>query len=197
MKKIFKNPFLIVLILAVLAIYALMTETSNSAELKIIGLKADARESVKRYDSLEAIQSIEKERWHKDSVSMALSNQKLTRDNARLQLRVTLTRSVKQVQQAIDSIPEVATAFNADDSLALGLKEQVDTLTNQLIRQADHYKAQLHISEEKNAELKGQLATKEGIIEEQDKELKRRKRIGKLTTIGIGVAFIVGLAIGL
>lgn len=195
--KYWKDITIAVLILLIGAFYLLHIETSNSAELKIIGLKADARESVKRYDSLEALQSIEKERWHKDSVSMTLSNQKLTKDNARLKLRVTLTRSVQQVQQAIDSIPEVATAFNADDSMALGLKEQVDTLTNQLTRQADHYKAQLHISKEKNAELKGQLATKDGIIEEQDKELKRRKRIGKLTTIGIGVAFILGLAIGI
>lgn len=197
MKKIYKEAIIVVLILLIGAFYLLHTETSNSAELKIIGLKADAQESVKRYDSLEALQSIEKERWHKDSVNMINTNQKLKKDNARLQLRVAETRSVKEVQEAIDSIPQVAEAFNADDSLFFGLRKQIETLSNQLTFQYDHYQAVLSISEQQKSELKGQLATKDGIIEEQDKELKRRKRIGKLTTIGIGVAFIAGLLIGL
>lgn len=191
--KYWKEIVILILILLIGAFYLLHTEKSNSAELKIIGLKADNRESVKRYDSLEALQSTEKERWHKDSLNMAITNQKLTKDNARLQRRVTETRAIKEVQQAIDSIPQVAEAFNADDSLALGLKQQVDTLTNQLTRQADHHKAQLTISEEKNKELKGQLVNDEAVIEEQDKELKKRKLIGKLKTIGIGVSFIVGI----
>jgi hypothetical protein len=194
-----KLPYIIILILILLigAFYVIHTETSNSAELKIKGLKADNRESVKRYDSLEALQSIDKQRWYKDSVRMSIANQKLTKDNARLQRRVAETRAVKEVQQAIDSIPEVATAFNADDSLALGLKKQVDTLTNQLTKQADSFCAQLNISEAKNKELKGQLVNDEAVIEEQDKQLKKRKFIGKLKTIGIGVAFITGLLIGL
>jgi len=197
MKKIWKEIIIVVLILLIGAFYILHMETSNSAELKITGLKADNRESVKRYDSLEALQSTENDRWHKDSLNMMNANQKLKKDNARLRLRVTETRSVKEVQQAIDSIPQVAEAFNADDSLAAGLSKQVYTLTNQLTRQADHYKAQLTISEEKNKELKGQLVNDEAVIEEQDKQLKKRMFIGKLKTIGIGVAFIVGLAVGL
>jgi hypothetical protein len=194
-----KLPYIIILILILLigAFYVLHTETSNSAELKIKGLKADNRESVKRYDSLEALQSIDKRRWYKDSVRMSIANQRLTKDNARLQRRVTETRAVKEVQQAIDSIPQVAEAFNADDSLALGLKEQVDTLTNQLTKQSDNFRAQLNISEAKNKELKGQLVNDEAVIEEQDKQLKNGKTIGKIKTVLIGAAFIIGLAIGL
>jgi predicted RND superfamily exporter protein len=194
-----KLPYIIIIILILLigAFYVLHTETSNNSELKIKGLKADNREHIKRYDSLEALQSIDKERWYKDSVRMSIANQKLTKDNARLQRRVSETRSVKEVQQAIDSIPEVATAFNADDSLALGLKKQVDTLTNQLTKQADSFRAQLNISEAKNKELKGQLVNDEAVIEEQDKQIKKGKTIGKIKTVLIGVAFIIGLAIGL
>jgi predicted RND superfamily exporter protein len=195
--KYWKEIVILILILLIGSFYLLHTEKSNSAELKIKGLKADNRESAKRYDSLQAIQSIKEVKWHKDSLNMAIDNQKLTKDNARLQRRVAETRSVKEVQEAIDSIPQVAEAFNADDSLALGLKQQVDTLTNQLTRQADNYKAQLIISEAKNKELKGQLVNDEAVIEEQEKQLKKHKFVGKLKTIGIGVAFILWLAVGL
>lgn len=193
-----KLPYIIILILILLigAFYVLHTETSNSDELKIEGLKADNHESVKRYDSLEALQSIDKHRWYKDSSRMAIANQKLTKDNARLQRKVAETRAVKEVQQAIDSIPEVATAFNADDSLALGLKKQVDTLTNQLTRQADSFRAQLNISEAKNKELKGQLVNYEAVIEEQDKQINKDKKIKKILKIAVPVALVLGILIG-
>lgn len=195
--KYYREIIIIVLILLIGAFYVLHTETSNSAELKIKGLKAYNRESVKRYDSLEAIQSIYKQRWYKDSVRMSIANQKLTKDNARLQRRVAETRAVKEVQQAIDSIPQVAEAFNADDSLALGLKEQVDTLTNQLTRQADSFRAQLNISEAKNKELKGQLLNDEAVIEEQDKQINKDKKIKNILKVAIPVALLLGIMIGL
>jgi len=194
--KYWKEIFIALLILAVLAFY-LHIEKSNSAELKITGLKADNRESVKRYDSLEALQSIKEVKWHKDSLNMAIINQKLTKDNARLQRRVAETRAVKEVQQAIDSIPEVATAFNADDSLALGLKKQVDTLTNQLTKQADSFCAQLNISEAKNKELKGQLVNDEAVIEEQDKQISKDKKIKNILKVAVPVALVLGILIGL
>jgi len=186
-----------VLILLIGAFYVLHTEASNSAELKIKGLKADNRESVKRYDSLEALQSIDRQRWYKDSVRMSIANQKLTNDNARLQRRVTETRAVKEVQQAIDSIPQVAEAFNADDSMALGLKKQVDTLTNQLTKQADSFRAQLNISEAKNKELKGQLINDEAVIEEQDKQINKDKKIKNILKVAVPVALLLGILIGL
>lgn len=194
-----KLPYIIILILILLigSFYVFNTETSNSAELKIEGLKANNRESVKRYDSLEALQSIDKQRWYKDSSRMAIANQKLTKDNERLQRRVAETRAVKEVQQAIDSIPQVAEAFDADDSLVLGLKEQVDTLTNQLTKQADSFRAQLNISEAKNKELKGQLINDEAIIEEQDKQISNDKKIKKLLKIAVPVALVLGILIGL
>jgi len=164
---------------------------------EVTGLKADNRESVKRYDSLEALQSIKEVKWHKDSLNMAIINQKLTNDNARLQRRVTETRAVKEVQQAIDSIPQVAEAFNADDSLALGLKKQVDTLTNQLTKQADSFRAQLNISEAKNKELKGQLINDEAVIEEQDKQINKDKKIKNILKVAVPVALLLGILIGL
>lgn len=197
MKKRWKEIVILVLILLIGAFYVLHTETSNSAELKIKGLKADNSESVKRYDSLEALQSIDKQRWYKDSVRMSIVNEKLIKDNARLQRRVVETRAVKEVQQAIDSIPEVATAFNADDSLAIGLRKQVDTLTHQLTKQAYSFRAQLNISEAKNKELKGQLVNDEAVIEEHYKQISKDKNIKKLLKIGIPVALVLGILIGL
>jgi len=197
MKNIWKEIVIVVLILLIGAFYVLHTETSNSAELKIKGLKTDNHESVKRYDSLEALQSIKEVKWHKDSLSMSIANQKLTKDNARLQRRVAETRAVKEVQQAIDCIPEVATAFNADDSLNYGLKKQVDTLTNQLTRQSDYYKAQLVITEEQNKELKGQLVNDKAIIEEQDKQINKDNKIKKILKIAVPVALVLGILIGL
>lgn len=194
--KYWKEILIVLLILVIVATYILHTETSNSAELKVKGLKADARESAKRSDSLEALQSIQKERWHKDSAVMAISNQKLIKYNARLQLKVSETRKVKEVQEAIDSIPQVAEAFNADDSLAYGLKKQVDTLTNQLTRQADSFQARLNLSQEQKEELKKQIGTKDAIIEEQDKLLKKGKLKDKLEILGIAVAAVIGFLVG-
>ena len=128
---------------------------------------------------------------------MVIANQKLIKDNARLQRRVTETRAIKEVQQAIDSIPEVATAFNADDSLALGLKKQVDTLKNQLTKQADSFRAQLNISEAKNKELKGQLVNDEAVIEKHDKQINKDKKIKKILKIAVPVALVLGILIGL
>lgn len=195
MKKIFNNPFLIVLILAVLAIYALMTETSNSAELKIEGLKADnkiLKDSVRHYkahtDSLKKLIPTLKE---KHIVNEALADKPIRR------LKERIAENRPEVMIEIDSMA-VVKAFVGDlDSLNMAQEHKIEVLKNDHLEDITLLNEIITSQDSTISKQDSIIVKQDEIITEQDKIIKRKKRIGKLTTIGIGVAFIVGLAIGI
>lgn len=195
MKKIFKNPFLIVLILAVLAIYALMTETSNSAELKIEGWKADNKilnDSVRHYkahaDSLKKLIPTLKE---KHIVKEAKADMPIYK------LKERIAENRPEVMIEIDSMAIVKAFIGDLDSLNLAQEHKIEVLKTDHLEDITLLNEIISSQDSTTSKQDSIIVKQDEVITAQDKIIKRRKRIGKLTTIGIGVAFIVGLAVGL
>lgn len=146
-------------------------------------------------DSLKALGLIAKESWYKDSLSMAKSRETAKKEAKYWHAIAITRRSAPEVQKAIDSIPQVAAAFNADDSLTLAYMHEIDTLENQLTRQYDHFKVQLVIKDQIIQALEAGQSNSNEIIKEQEKALKRSRRISRLKTIGMGACFVIGVLV--
>lgn len=183
-----------VFLILILIMWLNWEEKSKEHSLKVEQLNDRNRIINQQKDSLKAVGLIAKESWHEDSLNMAKSRETAKKE-AKYWHSVAITRrSAPEVQQAIDSIPQVAAAFNADDSLTLAYMHEIDTLENQLTRQYDNFKVQLVIKDRIIKALETGQSNSNEIIKEQEKALKRSRRISRLS-VGMGACFIIGVLV--
>jgi hypothetical protein len=193
--KNWQTYVIIILLLLIAAFYLLHTEKSNSAELKITGLKADVKiltDSETHYklttDSLKNIIPTIKEK-HIVNESKA--------DKPILKLKERIAETRPEVMQEIDSMA-IVKAFVGDlDSLNLAQEHKIEVLKSDHQEDLNLLNAIIESQDSTISKQDSIIVKQDEVIKVQDKTLKKRKFIGKLKTIGIGVAFIVGLAIGL
>jgi len=193
--KYWKEIVILILILLIGAFYLLNTEKSNSAELKIIGLESDIKiltASATHYklitDSLKNIIPTIKE---KHIVNEAKADKPI------LKLKERIAETRPKVMLEIDSMA-VVKAFVGDlDSLNLAQENKIEVLKTDHLEDLNVLNAIIESQDSTISKQDSIIVKQDEVIKVQDKTLKKRKFVGKLKIIGIGVAFIVGLAIGL
>lgn len=199
--KVMKNYRLIVVLIAIILFEALCLagsyivnhEASNSAELKIEGLKSDVKTlqaSETHFklitDSLKNIIPTLKE---KHIVNEAKADKPI------LKLKERILENRPEVMQEIDSMAIVKTFVGDLDSLNLAQENKITIL------KADHQEditVLNAIVESQDSTISKQdsiIVKQDEVIKVQDNTLKRRKLVSRLKTIGIGIAFIAGIVV--
>jgi predicted RND superfamily exporter protein len=193
--KYYREIIIVILILLIGAFYVLHTETSNSAELKIKGLKSDVKTlqaSETHYklitDSLKNLIPTIKE---KHIVNEAKADKPI------LKLKERIAENRPEVMQEIDSMA-IVKAFVGDlDSLNMAQENKINML------KSDHQEDLIVLNaivESQDSTISKQdsiIVKQDEIITDQDKEIKKRKHGGKLLKIAVPVALLLGILIGL
>lgn len=166
-------------------------EREQAYQTQIAILRSDSVNSAHRIDSIK--QKAE------DSIQ-SVSVQLRAKESENRVLRVSLSKSRKQVQHLIDSIPELKTFVGQQDSLIQNQDEQIEILRGGLYNLGRDFNA-LVGEQEINARIASDmlLACEQrhsDIMDLKNRELKKAKRSGRLAKVLIPVAGLAGFLLG-
>lgn len=190
-----KNYLLLLLLLICfgLIIWIVLQKEPQQDNSKLI----QAQKEIARSDSLQAYSNAIVTKLKQDSVNSEKVKQAQSKEIKRLQLKVLVTRSAPEVKKAIDSIPQVAEAFETDDSLTLMFMNRVDTLEAQQARLYSEGRKVLALKDSALNECQDANKVLESVVTDQSKDLKKGKRREKVLKTLIPIAIVIGLLVGL
>ncbi len=193
--KYWKDILLAILILAGLAFYLLHTETSNSAELKIEGLKSDVKtlQAEKEHSKLitDSLKKLIPTLKEKHIVNEAKADKPI------LKLKERIEENRPEVMQEIDSMAVVKAFIGDLDSLNLAQENKIKVLNEDHAEDTTLLNA-IIAQQDTTIVKQDSIIVKQGvIITDQYKLLKKQKRIKTILKVAVPLAFVIGLLLAI